>query len=125
MATILIADDSPTAVAVLRRILSPLGHKLVVAADGDQAARAVADEAARPDLVILDVVMPRHSGFELCRLLKSNPATRAIPVFLVTSKTQAPDRYWGLRQGADEYLEKPVDAELLVKKVQERLRCPT
>ena len=119
MATILIADDSPTAVTVLRRILAPLGHHIVVAADGDEAARAVVDEP--PDLIILDVVMPKQNGFELCRHIKSNPATASIPVFLVTSMTREPDRFWGLRQGADEYFGKPFDPQVLVEKVRARL----
>jgi twitching motility two-component system response regulator PilH len=122
MATILIADDSPTAVMLLRRILSPLGHHIVVASDGEQAARAMVD--APPDLIILDVVMPKQNGFELCRLIKSNPATASIPVFLVTSMTREPDRFWGLRQGADEYFGKPVDAQILVEKVRARLSGP-
>ena len=119
MATILIADDSPTAVTLLRRILAPLGHRIVVASDGDQAARAMIE--GPPDLVILDVVMPKQNGFELCRNIKANPATASIPVFLVTSMTREPDRYWGLRQGADEYLNKPVDPDVLVRKVRARL----
>jgi CheY-like chemotaxis protein len=120
MGTILIADDSPTAIAVLRRILEPLGHRIITANDGEEAARAVAGEGAL-DLVILDIIMPKQNGFELCRLIKSNPRTAAIPVFLVTSMAREPDRYWGLRQGADEYLPKPVDPELLVEKVRARL----
>jgi twitching motility two-component system response regulator PilH len=120
MATILIADDSPTAVTLLRRILQPLGHAIMVASDGDEAARAVVD--GHPDLIILDVVMPKQNGFELCRTIKSNPATSSIPIFLVTSMTREPDRFWGLRQGADEYLSKPVDPAILVDKVRARLR---
>lgn len=119
MATILIADDSATAVALLRKILAPLGHRIVTACDGAEAAQALTAE--HPDLVILDVVMPKQNGFELCRALKANPATARIPVFLVTSMTRDADRYWGLKQGADEYLTKPVDAESLVEKVRERL----
>jgi twitching motility two-component system response regulator PilH len=124
LATILIADDSPTAIAVLRKILEPLGHRLVFASDGAEAARAVVDENARPDLVILDVIMPKQNGFELCRLLKSNPLTAEIPVFFVTSMVRESDRYWGLRQGADEYLGKPVDPGDLVEKVRARLSDP-
>lgn len=119
MATILIADDSPTAVTLLTRILSPLGHHIVTATDGDEAHRALAQ--ARFDLIILDVVMPRYNGFELCRLLKSNPETATIPVFFVTSMDREADRWWGLKQGADEYIMKPVDAGALVEKVQARL----
>jgi len=119
MATILIADDSPTAIALLTRILSPLGHRLVVAADGEEAQRAL--EEAHPDLVILDVVMPKQNGFELCRALKARPETASIPVFFVTSMDREADRWWGLKQGADEYIMKPFDAGALVEKVRARL----
>lgn len=119
MAKILIADDSPTAIALLKKILQPLGHELLVAVDGDEAAEAL---RLRPDLVILDVVMPKQNGFELCRALKGDPATAAIPVFFVTSMDREADRWWGLKQGADEYIMKPFDAGALVEKV--RLRLP-
>jgi twitching motility two-component system response regulator PilH len=119
MATILIADDSPTALTLLQRILSPLGHRIVTAADGEEAQRALKDEP--PDLVILDVVMPKLNGFELCRALKADPATASIPIFFVTSMDREADRWWGLKQGADEYIMKPVDAGQLVEKVRARL----
>ena len=119
MAKILIAEDSPTAVALLRRALAPLGHELVVVTDGDEASRALA--TARPDLVILDVVMPKQNGFELCRALKADPSTAKIPVFFVTSMDREADRWWGLKQGADEYIVKPIDAGALVEKVRARL----
>jgi twitching motility two-component system response regulator PilH len=119
MANILIADDSPTAVTLLERILSPLGHRITSVSDGEQAARTLAQDAF--DLVILDVVMPKQNGFELCRALKNDPRTATIPVFLVTSMDREADRYWGLKQGADAYIMKPVDADALVAKVRERL----
>jgi twitching motility two-component system response regulator PilH len=124
MATILIADDSPTAVLQLKRMLEPLGHVIVVARDGREAARAFTEPSGRPDLALLDVVMPQPNGFELCRALKGNPATQHIPVFLVTSMTRDTDRYWGLKQGADEYLVKPVDEHQLREKVRARLGGP-
>jgi twitching motility two-component system response regulator PilH len=116
--TILIADDSPSAIAVLRRILAPLGHAIVIASDGEEAALAL---RGRPDLVILDVVMPKKNGFELCRTLKADPTTARIPVFLITSMDRETDRFWGLKQGADEYLPKPVDPGVLLAKVRARL----
>jgi twitching motility two-component system response regulator PilH len=119
MATILIADDSPTALTLLERILSPLGHRIVTVADGEQAQRVLAESP--PDLVILDVVMPKLNGFELCRALKADPATASIPIFFVTSMDREADRWWGLKQGADEYIMKPVDAGQLVEKVRARL----
>jgi twitching motility two-component system response regulator PilH len=124
LATILIADDSPTAVVLLQRILAPLGHRIVTVTDGAAAARLLASDADRPDLAILDVVMPGQNGFELCRSLKSDPRTAAIPVFLVTSMDREADRFWGLKQGADEYFSKPFDASRLVEKVRERLVGP-
>src|SRR5262245_25783428 len=122
MATILIADDSPTAISVLRRILEPLGHRIVIAVDGESAARAAVDTTAPPDLMILDVVMPQPNGFELCRRLKADPSTASIPVFLVTSLAREPDRWWGLRQGADEYFGKPIDPQVLVERVRAALQ---
>jgi DNA-binding response OmpR family regulator len=119
VATILIADDSPSAVLVLTRILSPLGHRIVVAANGAEAERAIAAEV--PDVAILDVVMPERNGFELCRALKGDPRTAGVAVFLVTSLDGAADRFWGLKQGADEYFAKPVDAQALVEKVRARI----
>jgi twitching motility two-component system response regulator PilH len=119
VATILIAEDSPTAIALLRRALEPLGHTIVIATDGDEASRALA--AARPDLVILDVVMPKQNGFELCRALKADPSTASIPIFFVTSMDREADRWWGLKQGADEYIVKPFDPGALAAKVRARL----
>jgi twitching motility two-component system response regulator PilH len=119
VATILIADDSPTAITLLRRILAPLGHRIVTAADGDEAARKLVE--GPPDLIILDVVMPKQNGFELCRALKNDPSTASIPIFFVTSMDREADRWWGLKQGADEYIMKPFDAGALVEKVRARL----
>jgi twitching motility two-component system response regulator PilH len=118
MAKILIADDSPTAIALLKKILAPLGHELIVAKDGEEAATLMRE---RPDLVILDVVMPKTNGFELCRALKNDPSTASIPIFFVTSMDREADRWWGLKQGADEYIMKPFDAGALVEKVRARL----
>jgi twitching motility two-component system response regulator PilH len=120
-ATILVADDSRTALLQLSRILGPLGHRLVTVTDGQSALTLLSDPALRPDLVILDVVMPAPNGFELCRQIKANPLTAPIPVFLVTSMNRETDRFWGMKQGADEYFTKPIDAELLVTRVRDRL----
>jgi twitching motility two-component system response regulator PilH len=122
MATILIADDSPTVRVLLSKMLAPLGHRILCAADGEETARALAQSGHdRPDLVLLDVVMPKQNGFELCRALKADPSTARIAVFFVTSLSGEPDRYWGLKQGADEYITKPVDPEVLLEKVRARL----
>ena len=116
MAKILIAEDSDTAVEMLRRTLAPLGHEILVAQDGEDAVRLCADE--KPDLLIVDVIMPRMNGFQLCRSLRKAEATRQMPIIIVTSMDRESDRYWGLKQGADEYLVKPVDSSVLLQKVK-------
>jgi len=114
---ILIAEDSPTAVELLRRALTPLGHQILVALDGEEAEQKIASE--HPDLLILDIIMPKRNGFQLCRAIRANPDTKKLPIIVVTSMDRESDRYWGLKQGADEYLVKPVDPAVLVAKVRE------
>lgn len=116
MSKILIAEDSATAVELLKRTLSPLGHQIVVAADGENAEKLIQDE--RPDLLILDIIMPKMNGFQLCRSLRSNPAFKELPIIIITSMDRESDRYWGLKQGASEYLVKPVDPTLLLERVK-------
>jgi twitching motility two-component system response regulator PilH len=119
MAKILIAEDSATAVAVLKKALSAEGHTIIVANDGEEAERQITAE--RPDLVILDIIMPKVNGFQLCRSIRQNPALADLKVIMVTSMDRESDRYWGMKQGADEYLTKPVDIELLKTKVRRHL----
>lgn len=117
--TILIADDSPTQRRVLQKALAGLGYEMLIAEDGDEAERLVRDR--RPDLVVLDVVMPEKTGFALCRELKMDPELADIPIIIVTSKDQEADRYWGERQGADEYLTKPFEPQALIEAVERHL----
>lgn len=119
MAKILIAEDSATAAAVLKKALTGLGHTILLASDGEEAERQISLE--RPDLVILDIIMPKVNGFQLCRIIRSNPALSKLKVIMVTSMDRESDRYWGLKQGADEYLTKPVDIEELKTKVRRHL----
>lgn len=119
MAKILIAEDSATAVELLKRALSPLGHTLIVASDGQDAEQIIRKE--EPDLVILDIIMPKMNGFQLCRTLRSDPAHHKMPIIVITSMDRESDRYWGMKQGASEYLVKPVDPTTLVQKVQNYL----
>ncbi len=116
MAKILIAEDSATAVELIKRTLSPLGHQIVIANDGENAERLILDE--KPDLIILDIIMPRMNGFQLCRSLRSNPGFKDLPIIMITSMDRESDRYWGLKQGASEYLVKPVDPNLLLDRVK-------
>jgi twitching motility two-component system response regulator PilH len=116
VAKILIAEDSATAVELIKRTLSTLGHQIVVASDGENAERLILEE--RPDLLILDIIMPRMNGFQLCRSLRSNPAFKDLPIIMITSMDRESDRYWGLKQGASEYLVKPVDPNILLERVK-------
>ena len=118
--TILCVDDSPTVLLSMTNALTQVGYNVITAADGEEALLKALESA--PDLVLLDVVLPQRKGFQVCRLLKSSPATKDIKVFLVTSKTQDADRYWGIRQGADAYLTKPFNTDDLLRVVEEHLQ---
>ena len=119
MAKILIVDDLPTEVQLMRSAIAHLGHTTVVATDGDQALEMAKSET--PDLILLDVVLPRMDGFQVCRKIKKDAATAKIPVILVSSKTQESDKFWGLKQGASAYICKPFSAEDLSEVVSKNL----
>ena len=116
VAKILIAEDSPTAAELLRRTIVPLGHDVVLANDGQNAEELIRKE--KPDLVILDIIMPKINGFQLCRSLRADPEFQDLPILVITSMDRESDRYWGMKQGANEYLVKPVDSQVLVEKIQ-------
>jgi twitching motility two-component system response regulator PilH len=109
---ILVADDSPTEQRLVVSALTARGYRIITACDGEEAIAKA--EKEMPDLIVLDVVMPKKNGYQVCRQLKSTPATQAIKVLLLTSKNQDSDKFWGLKQGADAYLTKPfIGDELL------------
>jgi twitching motility two-component system response regulator PilH len=111
MARILIVDDSPSQLMGIRRIVEGLGHEALTAEDGAAGVEAARREL--PDLILMDVVMPNLNGFQATRSITRDPATRHIPVILVTTKDQETDRVWGMRQGARAYITKPFsEAEL-------------
>ena len=112
---ILVVDDSPTERFFLADLLVKRGYAVVTAESGAEALAKIRTE--RPCLVVMDVVMPGASGFQVTRLMARDPETQAIPVILCTSKGAETDRIWGLRQGARCYLTKPVDAEELLAKI--------
>ncbi len=118
--TILVADDNEANRELLFALLSAEGYKVVSAADGQQARQAVDSDSI--DLALLDVVMPRLSGFELCQAMKSKPETRLIPVVLLTSLNSDADRIHGLMCGADDFLSKPVNKQELLARVYSLLR---
>jgi twitching motility two-component system response regulator PilH len=112
---ILIVDDSPTERFFLADLLSKRGYAVVTAENGEEALSKVKSE--KPSLVVMDVVMPGTSGFQATRAIARDPATQSIPVILCTSKGAESDRIWGLRQGAKEYVVKPVDPDELLAKI--------
>lgn len=109
--TILVVEDSATDLRLMTGALQPKGYQLHTATDGAEALEKAKN--LHPRLIVLDVVLPKVNGFQVCRQLKTAPETRDIKVLMVTSKNQETDRFWGLKQGADEYLAKPFDAEQL------------
>ena len=115
MAKILIVDDSPTELHVLKKILEKNGHEVLVA-DSGEAGIAKA-KASMPDLVLMDVVMPGMNGFQATRQLTTHADTANIPVIIVTTKDQETDKVWAKRQGAKDYLVKPVQEKGLIEHV--------
>lgn len=114
MARVMIVDDSPTDTQRLKQILQRAGHTVIEASSGDDALSRVRSE--RPDCVLMDVVMPGVNGFQATRQLSRDPETANIPVIVCSSKNQETDRVWALRQGARDYVVKPVkESELLGK----------
>ena len=113
---VLIVDDSPAQVKLIQGLLEPEGYWPVGLNDPRRVEEAIATE--RPNVILLDVVMPERNGFQVCRELKSNTEFNSIPVILVTSKDTASDRYWGQQQGADGYVTKPFTREELLRAVR-------
>ena len=119
MTRIMIVDDSPTDSHVLSKMLEKNGYSTVVAADAQDGIEMARRE--KPDLILMDVVMPGLNGFQATRELTSDPETAGIPVIIVTRKDQQVDRVWGIRQGARNYLTKPVQENTLLKLINEAL----
>src|SRR5206468_5474128 len=117
---ILIADDNAANVYILSTRLSGQGYEIVTATDGEAALEASRQHL--PDLILPDVMMPKRDGFEVCRILKSDPSLPFMPIILVTAKGDSRDIVAGLECGADEYLTKPVDHAALVARVKSILR---
>lgn len=119
MARILIVDDSPSQLMGIRRIVEKLGHEALTAEDG--AAGVDVAKRELPDLILMDVVMPNLNGFQATRSINRDPATKHIPVVLVTTKDQDTDRVWGMRQGAKAYITKPFSESELAEIVAQLL----
>jgi DNA-binding response OmpR family regulator len=113
---ILVVDDSMTELTMIATPLRNSGFNVVTAVDGDEAVEKVFKE--RPQCIVLDVVLPKHNGFQLCRRFKSWEGSKHIPIILLTSKSTPVDKSWGLRQGADMYMTKPFSSDELVANVR-------
>ena len=113
---ILLVDDSKTELHYLSGLLGERGFSVRTAEGGDEALRRLSE--AKPDLILMDVVMPGTNGFQLTRTITREPRFADIPVIMCTSKGQETDRAWGLRQGAPDYVVKPVDPDALMAKIQ-------
>lgn len=118
--TVLIADDNPQILELLEAYLEPLGVRVVTAADGQATYQAVQRE--QPDLILLDIMMPKRSGFEVCRALKEDPRYRDIPIIMVTALNEVGDMERARECGADDFLCKPVHKAQLLERVQNLLK---
>lgn len=112
MARILIVEDSPTQLFVLKKMLETHGHEILTAENGADGVEIAKQEL--PDLILMDVLMPKLNGFQATRIISKNASTRHIPIVLVTTKDQETDVIWGQRQGAKRYIIKPVDEAVLM-----------
>jgi twitching motility two-component system response regulator PilH len=119
MARILIVDDSPSQLMGMMRIVEKLGHIGLSAEDG--AAGVEAAKVEKPDLILMDVVMPNLNGFQATRAISKEPTTAHIPIVLVTTKDQETDKVWGMRQGAKAYITKPFTEYQLVEVINQLL----
>lgn len=120
MSTILVVEDSIAQREMIIDLLQGSGLEVKVASDGVEALEYI--QGHPPDLIVLDIVMPRMNGYEVCRRIKSDPITQDVPVVLCSSKGEEFDRYWGMKQGADAYIAKPFQPTELVGTVKQLLR---
>ncbi len=113
---ILVVDDSKTELHYLSALLTRNGYTVRTAENGDDAMRRLDDD--RPDLILMDIVMPGRNGFQLTRSITRDVRFADVPVIICTSKSQETDKLWGMRQGARDYILKPVDADDLIAKIR-------
>jgi len=115
MSRILVIDDSPTELHIITKMLERNGHQIITADDGDKGIEVA--KAEKPDLIIMDVVMPNLNGFKATRSLSRDGETKDIPVVILSSKSMPTDKLWGEKQGAKDYLFKPVDESTLMQTI--------
>ena len=120
MSTILVVENSVSQQERIKDLLEESGLKVAIASDGAEALQML--EYRLPDLVLLDIVMPKVNGYEVCRRIKANSATHSLPVVLCSAKGEEFDRYWGMKQGADAYIAKPFQPAELIGTIQQLLQ---
>lgn len=120
MTRVLVVEDSLPTREMITDLLKNNGWAVKIACDGLEAINLLKEY--NPDIVVLDIVMPRMNGYELCRHLKSNPKTQNVPVIICSEKREEFDRYWGMKQGADAYIAKPFKAPELIATIKQLLR---
>lgn len=120
MSTVLVVEDSTAQQAMMKDLLEESGLRVMVASDGIEALQHI--QGHTPDLVLLDIVMPKMNGYEVCRRIKANLRTQNVPVVMCSAKGEEFDRYWGMKQGADAYIAKPFQPTELVGTVKQLLQ---
>jgi len=116
---ILLVDDAETILMMERMILNKAGYELITAKDGQEAVTKASAE--RPDLILMDVVMPKMNGFEACKQLRSQDATKAIPIIMVTTRGEAESVESGFQSGCSDYITKPINGLEVLSKVKSAL----
>jgi len=119
MARILVVDDSPSQLFGMQKIIEKIGHEVLTATNGEEGVRTAKEQI--PDLILMDVVMPELNGFQATRKISRDERTSHIPIIMVTTKNLQTDKVWGMRQGAKDYLVKPVAEKALVAAIKEYL----
>ncbi len=120
MSIVLVVEDSVTQREMIEDLLKGSGLTVRTAGDGVEALEKM--QGSCPDIVVMDIIMPRMNGYELCRRIKTDPNTKRVPVVMCSSKGEEFDRYWGMKQGADAYIAKPFQPQELVGTVRQLLR---
>ena len=121
MTTVMIVDDSISLREMIAEMLRKSGVEVISAENGEDALKKIED-INHLDLVVLDIVMPKMNGYDLCRHIKKHPKTQNVPVVMCSSKSQEFDRYWGIKQGADAYISKPFHPQELLSTIKQLLR---
>jgi twitching motility two-component system response regulator PilH len=119
MARILIVDDSPSQLFGMQKVIEKMGHEVITATNGEEGVRTAKEQI--PDLILMDIVMPELNGFQATRKISKDERTSHIPIIMVTTKNLQTDKVWGMRQGAKDYLIKPVSEKSLIAVVNEYL----